>query len=75
MENPLISLVKLVDFDSSGYQCWLMHGLNVYLLTENRGTDILSKNKEGIFSILGKYFFYPILFPNVSFPQGPCDAV
>uniref|UniRef100_A0A2P2KQ36 GPI-anchored wall transfer protein 1 n=1 Tax=Rhizophora mucronata TaxID=61149 RepID=A0A2P2KQ36_RHIMU len=38
----------------TGYQYWLSHGLNAYLLSDKRGTDILSKNKEGLFSILGK---------------------
>ncbi|KAJ8754449.1 hypothetical protein K2173_002900 [Erythroxylum novogranatense] len=42
----------------SGYQFWLSHGLNAYLLSEERGTDILSKNKEGIFSILGYWGMY-----------------
>jgi len=31
-----------------------MHGLNHYLLSNERGTDIISQNKEGIFSIFGK---------------------
>ncbi|KDO38297.1 hypothetical protein CISIN_1g0428392mg, partial [Citrus sinensis] len=34
-----------------GYQSWLIRGLNVYLLSNERGTDIISQNKEGIFSI------------------------
>ncbi|CAL5367274.1 unnamed protein product [Camellia sinensis] len=34
-----------------GYQAGLMYGLNVYLLSNERGTDIISQNKEGIFSI------------------------
>ena len=50
-------LISLVNFNSSGFQYWLSHGLNVYLLSDERGTDILSKNKEGIFSILGKDYF------------------
>ncbi|KAG6782505.1 hypothetical protein POTOM_011912 [Populus tomentosa] len=41
-----------------GFQYWLSHGLNVYLLSDERGTDILSKNKEGIFSILGYWGLY-----------------
>ncbi|KAL5075946.1 hypothetical protein RYX36_014930, partial [Vicia faba] len=34
-----------------GYQFSLMHGLNHYLLSSERGMDIISQNKEGIFSI------------------------
>ncbi|CAL5429499.1 unnamed protein product [Camellia sinensis] len=34
-----------------GYQVCLMHGLNVYLLSNKRGIDIISQNKEGICSI------------------------
>ncbi|KAG5524765.1 hypothetical protein RHGRI_031435 [Rhododendron griersonianum] len=34
-----------------GYQVCLINGLNVYLLSNERGTDIISQNKEGIFSI------------------------
>ncbi|XP_050237661.1 uncharacterized protein At4g17910 isoform X1 [Mercurialis annua] len=41
-----------------GYQFWLVNGLNVYLLSDERGADILSKNKEGIFSILGYWSMY-----------------
>ncbi|KAM1584226.1 hypothetical protein ACFX1Z_037228 [Malus domestica] len=37
-----------------GYQVCLMHGLNSYLLSNERGTDIISQNKEGFFSIFGK---------------------
>ncbi|KAJ0952379.1 putative phosphatidylinositol anchor biosynthesis protein PIGW/GWT1 [Helianthus annuus] len=36
-----------------GYQVWLMNGLNSYLLSAERGTDIISQNKEGIYSIFG----------------------
>ncbi|KAJ9555114.1 hypothetical protein OSB04_009728 [Centaurea solstitialis] len=36
-----------------GYQVCLMNGLNVYLLSAERGTDIISQNKEGIYSIFG----------------------
>lgn len=31
-----------------------MKGLNIYLLSEKRGTDIISRNKEGIYSIFGE---------------------
>ncbi|WCJ32825.1 GPI-anchored wall transfer protein 1 [Euphorbia peplus] len=41
-----------------GYQSWLNSGLNVYLLSDKRGADIISKNKEGIFSILGYWGLY-----------------
>ncbi|TYG77689.1 hypothetical protein ES288_D03G214900v1 [Gossypium darwinii] len=34
-----------------GYQSWLTNGLNVYLLSNERGTDVISRNKEGIFSL------------------------
>lgn len=37
-----------------GYQVCLMRGLNVYLLSEKRETDIISQNKEGIYSIFGE---------------------
>ncbi|KAI3522641.1 hypothetical protein L1887_00584 [Cichorium endivia] len=36
-----------------GYQVCLNSGLNTYLLSEKRGTDIISQNKEGIYSIFG----------------------
>ncbi|CAN1175538.1 Uncharacterized protein At4g17910 [Linum perenne] len=36
-----------------GYQWWLNTGLNSYLLANTRGTDIVSQNKEGLFSLLG----------------------
>ncbi|GMN30556.1 hypothetical protein TIFTF001_002846 [Ficus carica] len=35
------------------YQSCLMRGLNTYLLSEERGTDLISQNKEGLFSIFG----------------------
>ncbi|XP_028092663.1 uncharacterized protein At4g17910-like isoform X1 [Camellia sinensis] len=41
-----------------GYQAGLMYGLNVYLLSNERGTDIISQNKEGIFSIFGYWGMY-----------------
>lgn len=37
-----------------------MHGLNHYLLSNERGTDIISQNKEGIFSIFGYWGMYLI---------------
>ncbi|XP_039687241.1 uncharacterized protein At4g17910 [Medicago truncatula] len=43
-----------------GYQFCLMHGLNHYLLSNERGTDIISQNKEGIFSIFGYWVMYLI---------------
>jgi hypothetical protein len=38
----------------SGYQIWLSSGLNEYLISDKRNADIISQNKEGIYSILGK---------------------
>lgn len=38
----------------SGYQALLLCGLNKYLISEERKTDIFSQNKEGIFSIFGE---------------------
>ncbi|TXG54286.1 hypothetical protein EZV62_019542 [Acer yangbiense] len=57
-----------------GYQCWLNHGLNVYLLSNERGPDIISQNKEGFFSLfgywgmylLGVYLGYYLFFTNRS---------
>ncbi|XVF52342.1 hypothetical protein PTKIN_Ptkin05aG0010900 [Pterospermum kingtungense] len=43
-----------------GYQIWLTNGLNVYLLSNERGMDIISRNKEGIFSIFGYWGMYLI---------------
>lgn len=51
---PLFLLSFLFGFHFSGYQVCLMNGLNVYLLSNERGTDIISQNKEGIFSIFGE---------------------
>ncbi|KAI5639547.1 hypothetical protein M9H77_00622 [Catharanthus roseus] len=42
----------------AGYQYVLLHGLNEYLLSDERGTDIISLNKEGIFSIFGYWATY-----------------
>jgi phosphatidylinositol glycan class W len=42
----------------AGYQTWLLSGLNTYLLSDERGTDIISKNKEGVYSILGYWGMY-----------------
>ncbi|XAR70642.1 hypothetical protein NMG60_11027559 [Bertholletia excelsa] len=41
-----------------GYQVFLIHGLNGYLLSNERGTDIISQNKEGIFSLFGYWGMY-----------------
>lgn len=38
----------------AGYQYLLLQGLNEYMLSDKRGTDIISQNKEGIFSIFGE---------------------
>lgn len=37
-----------------------MHGLNIYLLSNERGSDIISQNKEGFFSIFGYWGMYLI---------------
>ncbi|KAL0292047.1 UNVERIFIED_CONTAM: hypothetical protein Scaly_2608700 [Sesamum calycinum] len=44
----------LGSFILIGYQALLLSGLNKYLLSEERGTDIFSQNKEGISSIFGE---------------------
>ncbi|XP_060674232.1 uncharacterized protein At4g17910 isoform X2 [Ziziphus jujuba] len=41
-----------------GYQYCLLNGLNLYLLSNNRGTDLISQNKEGVYSILGYWGMY-----------------
>ncbi|CAL1409892.1 unnamed protein product [Linum trigynum] len=41
-----------------GYQWLSVNGLNLYLLSNERGTDLLSQNKEGLFSILGYWGIY-----------------
>uniref|UniRef100_A0A9I9D6K2 GPI-anchored wall transfer protein 1 n=1 Tax=Cucumis melo TaxID=3656 RepID=A0A9I9D6K2_CUCME len=39
-----------------GYQYWLIYGgLNTYLLSNQRGSDMISQNKEGLFSIFGEH--------------------
>ncbi|KAL9246939.1 hypothetical protein vseg_020417 [Gypsophila vaccaria] len=43
-----------------GYQMFLSQGLNTYLLSDVRGQDIISQNKEGIFSIFGYWGMYLI---------------
>ncbi|XP_021765638.1 uncharacterized protein At4g17910 isoform X2 [Chenopodium quinoa] len=43
-----------------GYQIFLVQGLNTYLLSDVRGLDIISQNKEGIFSIFGYLGMYLI---------------
>ncbi|KAL6512420.1 hypothetical protein OROHE_020032 [Orobanche hederae] len=40
------------------YQYCLVHGLNLYLLSEERASDIISQNKEGIYSIFGYWGLY-----------------
>ncbi|PON48014.1 GWT [Parasponia andersonii] len=51
----ILGLVILV-----GYQGCLMQGLNLYLLSNERGTDLVSQNKEGLFSIFGYWGIYLI---------------
>ncbi|XP_051120311.1 uncharacterized protein At4g17910 [Andrographis paniculata] len=41
-----------------GYQALLLFGLSRYLLSEERGNDIISQNKEGVFSIFGYWGMY-----------------
>ncbi|KAK4262995.1 hypothetical protein QN277_028477 [Acacia crassicarpa] len=43
-----------------GYQLCLLCGLNNYLLSNERGTDIISQNKEGLFSLFGYWGMYLI---------------
>ncbi|XP_057765862.1 uncharacterized protein At4g17910-like [Salvia miltiorrhiza] len=50
----------LGSFILIGYQALLLCGLNKYLLSEERKTDIFSQNKEGIFSIFGYWGMYLI---------------
>ena len=38
----------------SGYQALLLRGLNLYLLSKDRKSDIFGQNKEGIFRIFGE---------------------
>lgn len=42
----------------SGYQICLLCGLNEYLISNERTSDLISQNKEGIFSIFGKVHLY-----------------
>ncbi|KAL8470802.1 hypothetical protein ACS0TY_033398 [Phlomoides rotata] len=48
----------LGSFILVGYQALLLSGLNAYLLSEERKDDIVSQNKEGIFSIFGYWGMY-----------------
>ncbi|CAA0809045.1 Uncharacterized protein SHERM_11251 [Striga hermonthica] len=48
----------LGSFILIAYQALLSCGLNEYLLLEERGADIFSQNKEGIFSIFGYWGMY-----------------
>ncbi|KAI6707531.1 hypothetical protein NL676_010493 [Syzygium grande] len=41
-----------------GYQRCLVQGLNLYLISSERGSSIISQNKEGIFSIFGYWGMY-----------------
>ncbi|XP_062073592.1 uncharacterized protein At4g17910 [Humulus lupulus] len=43
-----------------GYQSCLMQGLNLYLLSNEREADLISQNKEGLFSIFGYWGIYLI---------------
>ncbi|KAM0857408.1 hypothetical protein ACQ4PT_048488 [Festuca glaucescens] len=44
----------------AGYQVWLSFGLNEYLISNERSADIISQNKEGVYSILGYWGMYLI---------------
>ncbi|ONL98496.1 transferase transferring acyl groups [Zea mays] len=44
----------------AGYQIWLSSGLNEYLISDKRSADIISQNKEGIYSILGYWGMFLI---------------
>jgi len=45
---------------STGYQVWLNVGLNEYLISNERNADIISQNKEGVYSIFGYWGMYLI---------------
>ncbi|XP_047090609.1 uncharacterized protein At4g17910-like [Lolium rigidum] len=42
----------------AGYQVWLSFGLNEYLISNERSADIISQNKEGVYSIFGYWGMY-----------------
>eukprot|EP00246_Nothoceros_aenigmaticus_P010568 TRINITY_DN2719_c0_g1_i3.p1 TRINITY_DN2719_c0_g1~~TRINITY_DN2719_c0_g1_i3.p1 ORF type:complete len:346 (+),score=42.69 TRINITY_DN2719_c0_g1_i3:628-1665(+) len=44
----------------AAYQVWLSSGLNQYLLSSERGSDLVSLNKEGIYSTLGYWGLFLI---------------
>ncbi|CAN6312573.1 unnamed protein product [Urochloa humidicola] len=44
----------------AGYQIWLSTGLNDYLISDKRNADIISQNKEGVYSILGYWGMFLI---------------
>jgi phosphatidylinositol glycan class W len=52
---PFQKLIALVIL--TGYQVWLSFGLNEYLISNERSADIISQNKEGVYSIFGKNIF------------------
>ncbi|KAK4368758.1 hypothetical protein RND71_012550 [Anisodus tanguticus] len=59
------------------YEVFLLLGLNEYLLSNERGHDIISQNKEGIFSIFGYWGLYLVCVQlgNYLFFGKPGDAV
>ncbi|KAL3330891.1 hypothetical protein AABB24_034625 [Solanum stoloniferum] len=59
------------------YEIILLLGLNEYLLSNERGHDIISQNKEGIFSIFGYWGLYLVCVQlgNYLFFGKPGDAV
>ncbi|XP_060207614.1 uncharacterized protein At4g17910 isoform X2 [Lycium barbarum] len=59
------------------YEVFLLLGLNEYLLSNERGHDIISQNKEGIYSIFGYWGLYLVCVQlgNYLFFGSPGDAV
>ncbi|XP_038904113.1 uncharacterized protein At4g17910 isoform X4 [Benincasa hispida] len=62
LANSLVSRQarNVSSTNRKGYQYWLIYGLNTYLLSNQRGSDIISQNKEGLFSIFGYWSIYLI---------------
>ncbi|XP_070038450.1 uncharacterized protein At4g17910-like isoform X3 [Nicotiana tomentosiformis] len=56
--SGLCSNLFHINCGLSGYEVFLLLGLNEYLLSSERGPDIISQNKEGIFSIFGYWGLY-----------------
>ncbi|KAG5060082.1 hypothetical protein JHK85_001139 [Glycine max] len=56
--SGVIGSLVLLNFSFQGYQFFLVQGLNHYLLSNERGMDIIGQNKEWIFSIFGYWGMY-----------------